>query len=156
MTSTTYQTVFELGLRSFPWGALLHPTIFIAIGLVLVRFSGGRKYLQLVAGAGALFGVLGFLLLAIRYVPEFIQARHAYATGDTSVIQGKVEDFHPMPALGPAKESFSVAGVGFSYYVADSTPCFHNDPPHKGPIHSGLDVRIYYNDHCIQRVDVRR
>lgn len=156
MTQTNYQTIFEIGLRSFAWGALFHPTIFIVIGLLLVRFSKGRAYFQFVGGAGALFGGLIFLLAAIVMVPEFIDARHAYVKGDTSIIQGTVENFRPTHALGPSEESFSVKGVKFSYYIGDSTPCFHNDPRFKGPLHAGLDVRIYYKDACIQRVDVRQ
>jgi|HubBroStandDraft_1064217.scaffolds.fasta_scaffold02739_4 hypothetical protein len=156
MTSANYQTVFEIGLKSFAWGTLFHPTIAIVIGLALIRFSRGRGYLQVVGGCGALSGALIFVIAVLRLVPEFIEIRHAYAKGDSSIVQGTVEDFHPMPMLGPSKESFSVNGANFSYYVGDATPCFHNDPLHRGPVHAGLDVRIYYKDGCIQRVDVRR
>lgn len=156
MAPANYQTIFEVGLKSFAWGTLFHPTIAIVIGLAVVRFSRGREYLQFVGGSAALFGALIFVIGVTRLVPEFVEIRHAYATGDSSVVQGTVEDFHPMAMLGPSKESFSVHGVNFSYYVGDSSPCFHNDPRSRGPIHTGLDVRIYFKDGCIQRVDVRR
>ena len=156
MTPANYQTVFEIGLKSFPWGALFHPTIAIVIGLALIRFSRGKEYLQVAGGCGAFFGALIFVIATLRLVPEFIEIRHAYAKGDSSVVQGTVEDFRPMPILGPSKESFSVHGIDFSYYVGDTTPCFHNDPRYRGPVHAGLEVRIYYKGDCIQRVDVRR
>jgi hypothetical protein len=35
-----------------------------------------------------------------------------------------VENFHPAPPLAPAKESFSVKQIVFSYNALDPTPCF--------------------------------
>jgi hypothetical protein len=55
--------------------------------------------------------------------------------------------------IGPAKESFVVNGVVFSYYAFGADPCFHNAPIHNGIIREGLAVRIHYNNECIQRVD---
>jgi hypothetical protein len=151
-----YQTVFEIGLRSFPWGGMLHPLIFVVIGALLVRFyRGPRKELcQIFGGAGAIFGALIFVIAALVFVPEFVERWRAYARGDSSVVEGIVEDFHPAPDLGAAKESFSVHGIPFSYNVLADTPCFHNAPPHKGPVRRGVHLRIYYKDTCIQRVDV--
>jgi hypothetical protein len=90
----------------------------------------------------------------VRLVPNFIAQRHAYRNGDSSVVEGTVEYFHPAPELGAAKEFFRVNGVNFLYNVLDSTPCFHNSPLQRGPIRQGLTVRIYYKDECIQRVDI--
>lgn len=150
-----YRTIFEIGVRSFPWVGLLHPTIFIALGLLLFRFSGGKETLRVFGAIAACFAALFFVILALVLVPEFVKQWRAYANGKSVVLEGTVEEFHPMPSLGPANESFSVQGVQFSYNVLDSTPCFHDAPPRKGPIRQGLNVRIYYTDACIQRVDVR-
>ena len=104
----------------------------------------------------ALMATLFFSLLVVRFVPDFIQARHAYRAGDNSVVEGVVENFHPAPALGPASESFSVNGINFSYNSLESASCFHNAPFQKGPITAGLIVRVTYKNSCIQRVEVRR
>lgn len=89
-------------------------------------------------------------------IPDFVKLRSAYVSGKSMVIEGVVQSFHPAPVIGSTLESFSVNGVSFSYYAGDDAPCFHNNPLHKGPIQEGLNVRIHYNEGCIQRVDLIR
>ncbi len=38
MIQANYKTIFEIGFRSFPWVTVMHPLIFVAIGLLLARF----------------------------------------------------------------------------------------------------------------------
>jgi hypothetical protein len=151
-----YETVFEIGLRSFPWGGLLHPAIAIVIGVPLFLFAKSKELYRLVGGAAALFGALLVFIMAIELVPEYISLRRAYVKGDSSVVEGVVENFHPAPALGAAGEYFSVSGVVFTYDALESTPCFHNAPYRKGPIRPGMGVRIYYRNNCIQKMDIRK
>ena len=153
---TEYQSIFEIGFRSFPWFTLLHPVPFIVVGALLFRFVKGRQIYQAVGILVATFATLIFLLGSVRLVPEFIADWHTYKRGDSSVVEGVVENFYPAPTLGPSKESFSVHGIIFSYYVDAASPCFSNAPAHSGPIRPGLNVRIHYKGGCIQRVDVRR
>ncbi len=154
MEQANYHTIFQIGLKSFPWSTLLHPIPVIVIGLALVYLARRNQYFKIAGTIIAVSGVLFFLILALKLVPDFVAQRRPYAKGASSVVAGKIQDFHAAPILGPANESFTVNGVPFSYNVLDSSPCFHNAPAHKGPIHDGLDVRIYYTDECIQRVDV--
>jgi hypothetical protein len=156
MPQTNYQTVFHIGLNSFPWFFMLPFVLLIAIGYALIRFSDGKQIRFAVGYLMIIWCSLLIVLANLNLIPKFVEARHAYLNGDSSVIEGTVESFHPMPTLGVADESFSVNGKAFLYNVLDPTPCFHNSPPHGGPIHSGLSVRIYYKDQCIQRVDVHR
>jgi hypothetical protein len=156
-----YETIFEIGYGTFPWGDLFHPGIAIVIGGLLVLFGhrvfGGKKEVHQILGAVlASLGVFFLFLMAIAVLPRFVSLRQAYVKGDSSIVEGVVENFRPAPALGAADESFSVQGIVFRYNSLDSTPCFHNAPYHKGPIRLGLEVRIYYGEQCIQRVDVRR
>jgi hypothetical protein len=156
MMQANYQTIFEIGPKSFPWVQLLHPIPFAVIGLILIRFSRRRRIIQVFAGVVVSFAFLFFLILAPVLLADYVKHRRAYVNGKSSMVQGAIEDFHPMPMLGAALESFTVNGVQFSYNVLDATPCFHNAPPHKGPVRPGLDVRIYYEDGCIQRVDIKK
>ena len=97
-----------------------------------------------------------FLLISlVIFIPNFIKLRSAYVSGKSAIVEGAVENFRPAPTIGPARESFSVQGIIFSYNVLEDTPCFHDVPLHGGPIRGGLDVRIHYNEGCIQRVDIR-
>jgi hypothetical protein len=151
-----YQTVFEIGFRSFPWSALMHPVPFIIIGVLLCRFRKGKQIYQAAGIIGAAMATLFFLLLAVSLVPNFVELRHTYTSGNSSVVEGVVDNFKPAPYLGTARESFEGQGINFSYNALDATPCFHNAPFRKGPIRPGLAVRIYYSDGCIQRLDIRR
>jgi len=154
MTQGNYHTAFQMGFRSFPWAAVAHPLIFVAIGLLLVRFLKDRKPYLVIGIFMASLASLFVLLSLMNFIPKFLKLRSAYVSGRGSTVEGLVENFRPAPTLGPARESFSVRGVWFSYSALDDTPCFHNAPLHSGPIRDGLDVRIHYDEGCIQRVDV--
>jgi hypothetical protein len=158
MLQPHYETVFEIGLKSFPWGALLHPIPFIALGVVLFllakKKAAYRAAYRIVGAFVMALATLFFIIGTVSYVSEFVERRRAYKTGHSLVVEGTIENFSPPPAFGGQKESFSVQGIVLSYYVGDWTPCFHDDLRHNGPIRPGLEVRIYYDDGCIQRIDV--
>jgi hypothetical protein len=156
MLQPEYQTVFEIGLKSLPWDLLLHPLPFVLGGVLLFRLAKGKQLFLAVGILLAAFAGLIFVLAAVTLIPEFLTVRSAHRRGDSAVAQGIVENFKPAPTLGPQLESFSVNGTRFSYYLGATDSCFHNAPAHKGPVRAGLDVRIYYRDECIQRVDIRR
>jgi tellurite resistance protein TehA-like permease len=151
-----YITLFEIGLKSFPWNGLLHPVPFILVGMLLFRFGKSKQIYQATGIIVAALATIIFLLAAVSLAPSFIELRRGFRSGNSSIVEGVVENFHPAPPLGAAEESFSVNGVNFSYNALDLTPCFHNAPFRKGPIRSGLAIRIYYNDGCIQRLDARQ
>lgn len=155
MTQPVYHTVFAIGLHSFPWGSIWFFALPIAIGLALVGFARGKQIRKAVGAAVIVFSLFSLLLISMSSVSQFMTERHAYASGQFSVVEGKIENFRPMPALGRADESFSAGGVSFSYNVLADTSCFHNAHPH-GIIRSGLDVRIFYTDGCILQLDVRQ
>jgi hypothetical protein len=152
----TYQTVFEISVKSFPWRGLLHPVPFVVFGLLLFRFGRGRQIYRITGLVVAVLASLIFVLAASRLVPDYINVRNTYRNGGSSVVEGVVENFRPAPVTGPAIESFSVAGVDFSFNALDLKPCFQDAPFRKGPIKTGLRVRITYRTGCIQRVEVRR
>ena len=156
MNPTEYKTVFEIGLHSFPWADLAIPGLLAGLGLGLYKISRQQTG-QLVGSLMIIFGILFFGLLSTTDISKFLELRRAYVNERSSVIEGPVENFRPMPALGPASESFTVRGVNFSYNVLDSTPCFHDAPAHFGPIRPGQLVRVYYQHAggCIQRLDIR-
>lgn len=154
MTQPAYHTVFAIGLHSFPWGAIWFLGLPIVIGLALIRFARGKRIRKAVGAAVIAFSLFALLLVSMSSVSQFVSERRAYASGQFSVVEGRVENFLPVPALGRTDESFSVSGVSFSYNVLADTSCFHNAHP-RGIIRAGLNVRIFYTDGCILRLDVR-
>src|SRR5271169_6469569 len=107
-----YQTLFEISVKSFPWADLLHPGVFVLLGFALYRFSkqGFRRVFGLLA---LTFGTIFVLITFLTTIPAFLRVHYAYRHGKSSVIEGPVENFHPKPILGTAKESFSIQGVVF-------------------------------------------
>jgi hypothetical protein len=153
MPANNYYTIFELGLRSFPWARIIPPLVFLVGGLLLFRLFRGRTFYVAVGLFAASIASIILLTSLVVFVPKFVTLRSAYASGKGIVVEGIVQNFHPAPTIGPASESFSVQGISFSYNALDATPCFHNAPFHHGPIRDGLQVRIHYYDGCIQRID---
>jgi len=154
MTADHYQTIFELGFRSFPWPRIIQALAFIAMGLLVIQFFKKKTFYVVVAVFVASVATLFFLISLVVFIPEFVKLRSEYVSGKSVVVEGDVQDFRPAPAIGPASESFMVNGAAFSYNALDDTPCFHDAPFHKGPIREGLNVRIHYYESCIQRVEV--
>jgi hypothetical protein len=126
MQQLNYQTVFQIGFFSFPWLSFLPFGLLLAIGCIMIRFQGGKQIRGVVGWVMSVLMSLFMLILGVNLVSEFFAARQAYARNDSSVVEGTVENFQPMPSLGSANESFSVNGTPFSYNVLDSTPCFQN------------------------------
>lgn len=155
MAPQDYHTVFRMGLVSFPWSAFGHSSVLIALGLLVIRFTKTERP-KFVGGLATFIGLGLAVLTSVGVVPHYMRLRNTYATGHTTVVEGPVEDFHPMAGRASATESFSVGNVTLSYDAMENTPCFNNRPPFKGLIYEGLNVRVFYNEGCIQRIDVRR
>jgi hypothetical protein len=106
-------------------------------------------------------GFLGFAVLwtvttfGATYI-EYVQLRRTLASGAAVVIEGRVEDFDPMPYTGHKDESFVVAGKRFQYSDFDATSAFNNSKSHGGPIHEGLQVRVWYVGDRIVKLAVAR
>jgi hypothetical protein len=156
VTADNYQTVFELGFRSFPWTSIIRPLVFIGMGLLLIQLFKRRTFYVMVGAFVASMSLLFFLLSLMIFVPNFVKLRAEYVSGKSVVVEGVIRDFHPAPAMGPAIESFDVNTAEFAYNALDDTPCFHDAPLHKVPIREGLIVRIHYHEDCIQRVEILR
>jgi len=93
MTQANYQTIFEIGFRSFPWIGVMHPLIFVAIGLLLVRFHKSKQIYLVMGIFMASLASLFFLILLVVFVPRFVALRSAYVSGRSSIVEGIVENF---------------------------------------------------------------
>jgi hypothetical protein len=153
MTSQNTQTVFEIGIRSFPWATTAYPLFFVVIGVILIRFvrKGPAQVMGFLAVSA---GILFFILKVTIAVPDFFTVRNEYASGKTTVTEGIVHDFHPAPASGLSIESFKIGETVFTYEAYSNSPCFHNAPIHAGPLREGQFARISFYRDCIQRVDI--
>jgi hypothetical protein len=111
----------------------MHPVPFIVIGVLLFRFRKGKQIYQAAGLIGAAMATLFFVLLVVSLVPNFVELCHAYTSGNSSVVEGVVENFKPVPTtVGTAKVLFDVQGINFYYNALDPMPCFHNAPLSQG------------------------
>lgn len=80
------------------------------------------------------------------FFPAFglIPLKTAVERREYQVVEGRVENFRPMPRDGHSLESFTVNGKEFEYSDFVVTPGFRNTQSYGGPIHEGLFVRIGY------------
>ena len=141
------------------WSHWLYLWLMVGIvvlfeGFLLVRYAR-RQW----------FGWLSWLVFVTIWaspgvrVREHLAIRHALASGSYSVVEGTVENFHPMPHHGHSHERFEVKGIRFVYSDFMETQCFNNTTSHGGPIRAGLRVRLTYIaepllEHCIFRLEI--
>lgn len=147
-------TAFEMGWGTFPWIAIVSPLVFFAIGLLLIIKIKLPKF-RLAMGGVIAFQLFIFILgPLLTLIPKYVSLYHTYKSSESLTVVGVVENFTLAPKLGAQVESFRVGNVEFSYNKLDDSPCLHTSHIRGGLIENGLLVRIYYNDDCIQRVDV--
>ena len=102
---------------------------------------------------------LGFSLLwttfaACTVFSDYYNARTMFELGRNQVVEGTIENFHPMPATGHDNESFTVGGKKFSYSDYCISPGFRHAKALGGPIRAGLQVRISYVDSDIVKLEI--
>ncbi len=162
-----YRVVYDVTETSPEWWFLAPGVLFMAIGLLLWRFRerlpvwhgpfrtrpGLRKFF-------ALF-VLGFSTLWTAIASISVFGSHSIAVramqdGSVGVVEGPVENFHPMPYGGHDSERFTVKGVRFAYSDYVVSPGFNQTSSHGGPIREGLPVRIHFDrvDNAILKLEV--
>jgi hypothetical protein len=90
------------------------------------------------------FSVLWTTIAALSTFGGWAGIWLAESRGQVSVVEGPIENFHPMPYGGHDTERFTVADVHFAYSDYAVTPGFNQTSSHGGPIREGLQVRITY------------
>jgi hypothetical protein len=162
-----YDLVFDAaqgGDRNWPFAA--GGLLFVLIGAFLVKnrrnlptmFPGGMG-----PKAASAFAYVFLVFSAILTTVAFTTTRRAYVTirdaiqkGEAEIVEGRVDNFVPMPYTGHAMERFSVCEVPFSYSDYVVTAGFNNTSSHGGPIRSGLWVRLSYVGNTIARLEVAK
>lgn len=165
-----YITVFEITQKPFEWWWPAFGLLFVAIGAFLIRFGPKldrnkdlKKPRFSLAVDSRLIGwffvifASGWTLLAFGGTySSYREYAQAYRTGQYSVVEGPVEDFHPMSYEGHQNECFRVKKEKFCYSDYTISPAFNQSASHGGPIRTGLPVRIaYYEDENFQAYILR-
>ena len=165
-----YVTVFDITQKPFAWWWPALGLIFVVIGVFLIKFGpklDRNKNLKKpgfsLAVDSRLIGwffvvfASGWTLFAFGGTySTYRDSVQAYRTGQYSMVEGFVEDFHPMPYEGHQNECFRVKKERFCYSDYAVSPAFNQSASHGGPIRAGLPVRIaYYEDDNFQAYILR-
>ena len=134
-------------------GIILFPSMMRAVKIPYFEFELGSKT------AGFFFIAFAILWTGGAFWQTYSQhLRHAVLAeqNQCSIVEGRVQNFVPMPYSGHADESFSVSGVSFRYSDFKITDAFNNTASHGGPINANSYVRICYDpqDNAILRLEI--
>ncbi len=148
-----YTTVYEVTNEELE-ALLFFPLIFIFIGfgmayLSIKHITSNTLIRKYVAGFGAIIGLFA-LIFSVSTIPssltDYFFTMSTYKEKNFKTVEGKVENFDPMPYSGHKQENFTVSGVEFDYSdFSSSYYGFNNSAAHGGPIKkNGQEARIGY------------
>jgi hypothetical protein len=147
-----YAIAFEITRDGFDWSFSAIGLLLVLVGIVTIRRrQPGYNSGYLAIAIGLLWIPVTFFMMYRAYA----KCWREYETGHNVVVEGAVEDFHPMPFQGHQDECFSVHGVKFCYsdYVVGCG--FNNTSSHGGPIRLGLPVRVSYQGNSIFKLEIK-
>lgn len=162
-----YKTVFEVTDKGFDMITLM-PLLFIVIGVGISWFN--IKYNKSKSPKRNFTIVFGFifsgfaLVMLLSTVPSSLANRNKtqkiFENQEYQVVEGTIEDFHPMPHSGHDVESFTVNGVYFEYSDYMLVYGFNNTASHGGPLkRNGQQVRLSYisvnGDNRILKIELK-
>jgi hypothetical protein len=150
-----YKVVFEISQKGFDWWFPAAGVVIMVIGASSLLIGKPQKSTH----RGAVYALIALstlwtLLVLYSTLHEYLVLHQAYRKGQYSVVEGQVENFHPMPAEGHQDECFSVKYKTFCYSDFVLTAGFNNTASHGGPIRAGLAVRVAYVGDHILRLEV--
>ena len=147
-----YTTVFAITTQSDP--APTAPLVFIATlavalgGLavwITVKKPSSRRLARIRFFSGGIAVGLCVILIALNSLRTgYDELVEAMRSGSIVVVEGSVQNYHPMPAAGHDTERFTVGGEPFAYSDYKKTGGFNNAASHGGPIRAGLPVKITF------------
>lgn len=164
-----YRVVFDVTQSGYrDWVFAAPGLLFVAVGISMV-YSGDlstvlpkplaqahdqwREKVPLGFGLFWLaFSVLWTSTAFYATYHHYAFARDALKSGKAQMLEGTVDQFVSV-GLGKG-ESFVVAGRRFDYSDYWITGCFNNTNSFWGPIHEGIQVRIWAVGNCIVKLEV--
>lgn len=150
---TNYEVVFQISNESYKNNLIIPLIIAVICFFVFLIIFNFYKKKPINRNYGYIIGLVGFCILFLFVFFEnkpYIKSKNDYLNKiiekkEFNIIEGKVENFHPMPYEGHDMESFTVKGIYFEYSDFVSDYGFNNTSSHGGPIkHNGQEVRLFY------------
>ena len=141
-------TIFDVTAEPFRWGNAgegLAAVALVAFGAAAMialhrrHRRGGTTILAVAAGLAVFFAVR-----TLDHRRTHQECVDALRKGDGRLVEGKIENFHPLDSIfqSPSYESFEVGGVTVRYPLLAGRCGFHRTTVEGGPIRAGMRVRI--------------
>jgi|SRR6266850_432233 len=172
MSDGSWELVFDASQKFGERFAFLGAFAVALVAFVAIFVIAAREVRNRTGSNARARGIYAFLTVAVSVLVLFTAAlwfggprgpdELARAVDESPVVEGTVENFHPMPYTGHDEETFDVKGVHFAYSDYGVTQGFNNTSSHGGPVRAGLYVRIHYayvgssRDATIMRLEIRR
>jgi hypothetical protein len=146
LAETGYRTwePVGMGLRFLAIGGtlLVAPLFLRKLKVSYVGFE--KKGYQAFSWIFFVFALLWTVGVFVSTFSGYRKFKDMLMSGSCNTVEGKVENFDPMPHSGHKHESFTVNGVNFAFSDYVVTGAFNNTKSHGGPITADSYVRICY------------
>lgn len=126
-----YKTLFNLAAEKVDYFQdplpIAYLLLIIGIGLIVSLFLGYKQHKEMFNWnsqavkkllIGCTFIAMSLMFLLIFLGTQFsdnFKARHIIRKGTFTIVEGKPQNYHPMPKDGHDVESFDIEGVHFEY-----------------------------------------
>jgi len=148
-----YAVIFDVrNATAVEWPLIAGAVLAFAIGVALFRSNGGSTAIRYLALTLPLIAAPGMIAGSIMQHRSLVQALNEHSAEQ---VAGRVQGFHPGNG-GHEREYFKVAGRSFCYGDAVITGGFNRTSAGGGPIHEGLQVRIWHVEGTIVRLEILR
>ncbi|MBC5863754.1 hypothetical protein [Flavobacterium turcicum] len=152
-------TVYDFAEKSLKIPLMLSPLIFVVIGIVTYYYSKNysdpkkytalgfneRKYKMIFSIMYASFATILATITISSQLHQYFMAKSFYELKKYKTVEGKVQNFHPMPAGGHDTERFDVNNIKFEYSDYNESDYGYNKSLVKGGlIKSNAFVKISY------------
>ena len=154
-----YKVVFDASrFAYFDWKVPAFGLLFVAVGVGWVFFKLpikgprgrlGKIFPHLFLGFSILWTILAFGAAFQHYN----RARDAWKGRRAQMLEGTISQFVPPPFTG-AYETFVIDNRRFYYSDDLITGCFNHMSTRGGPLHSGVQVRLWAIGNCIVKLEV--
>jgi hypothetical protein len=153
------EIIFDVATKPFTFGPLWAAIGALVFGCVLILLGKlkRRQSSRIMGYFMALFAVLYAGDSSARWYSSRRDQMKNLAVGRYGIVQGTVENFHPVTQDGRSDEWFTISGHKFSYsdhHDLETTPCFNQTRLRRGPIHDGMFIRMKFVDQCILQIEV--
>jgi hypothetical protein len=141
-----YSVLFDVSQKGYNWVPVLIGLAFIGVGLLGWKHPIWRGQLRIHPIITISIGfVLALGAFLFQYSNQQIYER-LLLQNQAQIVEGRIENFQPMPYAGHSKETFTIQGIQFAYSDYELTPAFNTTLSHGGPLDEGLFVKIYYTN----------